>query len=252
MLPRPQTHPQQSCPPQPFSHVLTAADEFALICSWLGKGHVLPPRGEAISPVPAGTTPMPPTMLMDFEEGGRCLITIKVKAANKLTFKPHHVEALRRNAAQLALPLLIAWKRFSVWTLFDVSHLSRGDQNDGIDHALAAKQNLLGVLAQDVAFTLSRQIVPTIEGHPVTEERIIFAHQRLVRSLQRQIPVSADLCLDGLAGEEGAVGSLDDFMNDLRRAQSHGIVSQIFRQRPYDLPEFLASRGSWMPPEWKN
>jgi len=125
MLTRLQTHPQPSCPPQPFSHVLTVADEFALICNWLGKGRVLHPRSEAIRPAPVNAAPMPPAMLMDFEESGRYLITVKVKAANKLTLKPHHVETLRRNAAQLALPLLIAWKRFSVWTLFDVSHLSR-------------------------------------------------------------------------------------------------------------------------------
>jgi len=51
--------------------------------------------------------------------------------------------------------LLIAWKFHSLWALFDVRHLALARKNFNITHNEALRQNLLGVLAGDVAFKLA-------------------------------------------------------------------------------------------------
>ena len=53
------------------------------------------------------------------------------------------------------MPLLIAWKRLGIWTLFEARHLTKAQKNFNIRFGDAMKENLLGVLAGDVAYKIA-------------------------------------------------------------------------------------------------
>src|SRR6267142_2693877 len=61
---------------------------------------------------------------------------------------------LTRYADLLKMPLLIAWKFNRLWTLFEAKHLRKAVKNFNISFDHAMKENLLGVLAGDVAYTI--------------------------------------------------------------------------------------------------
>jgi hypothetical protein len=71
-----------------------------------------------------------------------------------MSFRPDYLARLTAYAQLLGLPLLIAWKFHSMWSLFDARHLRIARTNFNITHAEAMKQNLLGVLVGDVAYSL--------------------------------------------------------------------------------------------------
>ena len=55
----------------------------------------------------------------------------------------------------LSMPLLIAWKYYRVWMLFEgAKHLKRAKTSYRISAEAAIRENLLGVLAGDVAYSL--------------------------------------------------------------------------------------------------
>lgn len=83
------------------------------------------------------------------------MIEVKTKASQTLSFKPSYLARLKDYAALLHMPLLIAWKFHSIWTLFDVRHLTLARTNFRISHSEAMKQNLRGLVLGDVAFKLS-------------------------------------------------------------------------------------------------
>jgi hypothetical protein len=96
-------------------------------------------------------------LLAIFRRDGRripLLIEVKSKKKNTLSFQPDYHDRLRRYADQLELPLLVAWKFHLYWILFEFSHLKKVRKNWNISYDHAAKENLLGVLAGDFAYSL--------------------------------------------------------------------------------------------------
>lgn len=53
------------------------------------------------------------------------------------------------------MPLLVAWKHHGIWVLFDIQHLTKAQTNFNITLGEAMKENLLGVLAGDVAYKIA-------------------------------------------------------------------------------------------------
>ncbi|MFG5380481.1 hypothetical protein [Yoonia sp. R2-816] len=96
-----------------------------------------------------------PDLLAQYQDSGPVLIEVKAKKARTLSFKPDYLERLEAYAALLNIPLLIAWKYHGIWTPFEARHLSKAHKNFNIrfDHAL--RENLLGVLAGDVAYKIA-------------------------------------------------------------------------------------------------
>jgi Holliday junction resolvase len=95
-----------------------------------------------------------PDLLAVFSGAGPVLVEVKVNKGQTLSFKPDYLARLQAYADLLGKPLLIAWKWHSLWTLFDARHLQLAKKNFNITHERAMRQNLLGLLAGDVAFTL--------------------------------------------------------------------------------------------------
>ena len=72
------------------------------------------------------------------------------------------------------MPLLIAWKYHGIWTLFEARHLAKAKKNFNIRFDAAIKENLLGILAGDVAY----KIAPGAGVHlRFTKEKLVASEE---------------------------------------------------------------------------
>ena len=133
---------------------LPAEDEFTAVCAWLGQTELLHKLDQHQSPASSLTRYQVPDLLAHFAAGGPFLIEVKAKKTQTLSFRPDYHQRLRAHADLLGMPLLIAWKYHAVWTLFDIRHMKKRHKNFNITFGEALKENLLGVLAGDVAYTI--------------------------------------------------------------------------------------------------
>lgn len=138
-----------------LNYGLPAEDEFSVICAWLGRVSLLHKLDQQQTPIASKAEFQVPDILVSFESAGPVLVEIKVCNDRTLSFKPDYHTRLTQYASLLGLPLLIAWKFHSLWTLFDARHLTLARKNFNITHNEAMRQNLLGALAGDVAFKLA-------------------------------------------------------------------------------------------------
>lgn len=134
---------------------LPAEDEFTAICAWLGRTELIHKLDQQQCPRTSLERFQVPDLLACFATAGPVLIEVKSKQASKLSFTPEYVGRLRAYADKLGLPLLIAWKWRGLWTLFDVRHLHQARKNFNISLSGAIRENLLGVLAGDVAYKIA-------------------------------------------------------------------------------------------------
>ncbi len=134
---------------------LPAEDEFTAICSWLGKARLLHKLDQHQAPSSSRDLYQVPDLLAEFEHSGPVLIEVKSKTKQTLSFTPRYLYRLRAYAQLVKMPLLIAWKHHSIWVLFDIQHLTKAQTNFNITFGDAMKENLLGVLAGDVAYKIA-------------------------------------------------------------------------------------------------
>jgi hypothetical protein len=136
--------------------------EFALILSWLGRCQLIHKLGQEQLPHTSIDTYRVPDLLVVFEYDGRpipVLIEVKTTAppndplamGRLTTIKPGHF----RYAELLGLPLLIAWKDRTFWTLFEARHATLAETNYHIDFSKAFEENLLSTLAGDFSYRLA-------------------------------------------------------------------------------------------------
>ncbi len=133
---------------------LPAEDEFSVICAWLGRCRLVHKLDQAQAPLSSRDTFQVPDLLAAFDKGGPVLIEVKSKKSPTLSLRPDYLGRLQAYAYLVGRPLLIAWKFHSIWTLFDARHLQLARTNFNISHERAMKENLLGLLAGDVAYVL--------------------------------------------------------------------------------------------------
>lgn len=133
---------------------LPAEDEFSVLCAWLGQCELIHKLDQKQTPIASKERFQVPDLLATFPSSGPVLIEVKVCNDEKLSFKAAYHTRLIRYAKELKLPLLIAWKYHSLWTLFEIRHALLAKTNFNIRVGEAMRQNLLGVLAGDVAYKL--------------------------------------------------------------------------------------------------
>ena len=136
---------------------LPREDEFAVVCSWLGKCRLLHKLDQQQIPLSSREAFQVPDLLALFSTQAvnlPVLIEVKSNKARTLSFQPGYLERLTNYANLLRFPLLIAWKHHGIWTLFEAKHLKKANTNYNITLSLALKENLLGVLAGDVAYRI--------------------------------------------------------------------------------------------------
>jgi hypothetical protein len=102
---------------------LPAEDEFAVVCSWLGHCRIAHKLDQQQTPVSSRDSYQVPDLLVALNAAGPFLIEIKVKQDQTLSFRSDYLRRLMAYAELLGLPLLIAWKFHSMWSLFDARHL---------------------------------------------------------------------------------------------------------------------------------
>jgi len=136
---------------------LPCEDEFSVVCSWLGQCRLLHKLNQQQVPISSRNEFQVPDLLAFFST--QCtkspvLIEVKSNKANKLSFTPDYFKRLVNYAELLNLPLLIAWKFCGIWILFEAKHLKKTVKNFNISLSTAMQENLLGVLAGDVAYKI--------------------------------------------------------------------------------------------------
>jgi Holliday junction resolvase len=137
-----------------LNYGLPAEDEFSVVCAWLGRCKLIHKLDQQQSPVSSTQMLQVPDLLAIFEGAGPCLIEVKSSLDNTLSFKPDYLARLQACANALGMPLLVAWKRYNLWVLFDTSQLKLARTNYNITFEDALRHNLMGVLAGDVSYVL--------------------------------------------------------------------------------------------------
>jgi hypothetical protein len=140
---------------------LPAEDEFSVVCAWLGKCELLHKLDQCQVPVGSKKYFQVPDLLAQFStqtSKSPVLIEVKSKSDKVLSFKPEYLNGLQNYADLMGMPLLVAWKFNNIWTLFDVRHMKKASRKGGKNFKInifdAMKENLLGILAGDVAYTI--------------------------------------------------------------------------------------------------
>lgn len=139
---------------------LPKEDEFSVMCGWLGNCEIVHKLDQTQTPRTSSQTYQIPDLLIIFRlKNGPMPVLVEVKSYkdNKLSFRQDYFERLRNYGKALSLPVLIAWKRYGMWTLFELQHLKKASKNFNISFKQAMKENLLGVLAGDFAYSLHPQ-----------------------------------------------------------------------------------------------
>jgi len=140
---------------------LEPEDEFALILSWLGKCRLVHKLNQEQLPLASVNQYRVPDLLAAFDYQGKVVpVLIEVKttappadplAPGNLSLKPGYLEY----ATLLGLPMLIAWKDRSLWTLFEMRHAELAETNYHITFLHAMEESLLSVLAGDFSYRLA-------------------------------------------------------------------------------------------------
>lgn len=138
---------------------LPREDEFAVVCSWLGRCSLVHKLDQRQSPAASESMFQVPDLLAVFQREDRTipvLVEVKSSTEKKLSFKPDYYNKLKSYANLLRLPMLIAWKHHGFWALFDIDHMELANTNYNINLSRAMTESLLGVLAGDFSYTLPR------------------------------------------------------------------------------------------------
>lgn len=136
---------------------LPIEDEFSVLCAWLGKCQLLHKLDQHQVPIVSKQNFQVPDLLAKFSTqiaNPPVLIEVKSKNDKLLSFKPDYLKRLQNYADLVGMPLLVAWKFHRVWMLFEVRHMKKAAKNFNITLNTTMKENLLGVLAGDVAYKI--------------------------------------------------------------------------------------------------
>lgn len=136
---------------------LPIEDEFSVVCAWLGKCQLLHKLDQHQVPIASKQEFQVPDLLAKFStqtSKSPVLIEVKSKKDKLLSFKPEYMGRLQNYADLVGMPLLVAWKFHSLWMLFEARHMKKANKNFNITLATAMRENLLGILAGDVAYKI--------------------------------------------------------------------------------------------------
>lgn len=136
---------------------LPVEDEFSVLCAWLGKCQLLHKLDQHQVPIASKQEFQVPDLLAKFSTQTNkfpVLIEVKSKKDKLLSFKPEYLRRLQNYADMVGMPLLVAWKFHGIWMLFEARHMKKASMNFNITLKTAMRENLLGVLAGDIAYKI--------------------------------------------------------------------------------------------------
>lgn len=130
---------------------LKPENEFALILSWLGRCRLVHKLGQEQLPLNSIHAFRVPDFFAAFEYEEKVipvLVEVKTSDLDTLSLNGKYLAY----AELLGLPMLVAWKHASFWTLFDMRCARLAEVNYKIEFGTAMKENLLCKLCGDFAY----------------------------------------------------------------------------------------------------
>lgn len=134
-------------------------DEISFLFNWLGRCRMVHKLDQFQIPPASRAQYQVPDLVAFFDHRGQTvpvLIEVKSCEESSLSWKPDYRERLSRYADSLHLPLLIAWRHKTLWTLFEATNLRRAKKNFNIRFEDALKQTLMCKLAGDFSFSFRK------------------------------------------------------------------------------------------------
>ncbi|OGO22377.1 MAG: hypothetical protein A2Z28_02385 [Chloroflexi bacterium RBG_16_51_9] len=157
---------------------LPKEDEFVALCLWMQKCPLIHKLEQEQFPDLSKEKYQVPDFLTVLNVSNKHIpVLIEVKKTDdvKTKFTAAYHARLTSYAKLLKLPLLIAWhiEKFNMWCLFDVERMQKQKTAFHIDFSTAIKNNLLGVLFDDVIIKLKpeNKILFRVRKDPGSEVR---------------------------------------------------------------------------------
>jgi Holliday junction resolvase len=135
---------------------LPAEDELSVVFNWLGRCSLVHKLDQFPYPPGSFSKYRVPDLLAVFDVNGQTvpvLVEVKKSEDNVLSWTPDYLQSLQRYADLLKVPLLVAWKHMTFWTLFEVRHMRPAKKNFNISFGDAMRESLMGCLAGDFSFS---------------------------------------------------------------------------------------------------
>ncbi|CAI0969565.1 Uncharacterised protein [Serratia proteamaculans] len=136
---------------------LPLEDEFSIICGWLGQCTLVHKLDQQQYPTTSNDIFQVPDLLANFNVRGAgnttVLIEVKSHKGNVLSFRPDYVSRLRAYSQLLGLPILIAWRRYGIWSLVDLDLFTKATKNFNLNFNDAMRNSLMSKVLGDFSYT---------------------------------------------------------------------------------------------------
>lgn len=136
---------------------LPLEDEFSIICGWLGQCDLVHKLDQQQYPTTSKNTFQVPDLLANFNVRGASnttvLIEVKSCEKNVLSLRPDYVSKLKAYGKLLGLPVLIAWRKYGIWSLVDLEVFSKVKKNFNLNFNDAIKNSLMSKFLGDFSYT---------------------------------------------------------------------------------------------------
>ncbi|WP_312101692.1 hypothetical protein [Acinetobacter venetianus] len=136
---------------------LPLEDEFSIICGWLGQCALIHKLDQQQYPISSKNPFQIPDLLANFNVHGvgntTVLIEVKSCKKNVLSLRPDYVSKLKAYGELLGLPVLIAWRKFGIWSLVHLDIFSKANTNFNLSFNDAIRNSLMGKLLGDFSYT---------------------------------------------------------------------------------------------------
>ncbi|MGT3280666.1 hypothetical protein [Yersinia enterocolitica] len=136
---------------------LPLEDEFSIICGWLGQCNLVHKLDQQQYPTTSNDKFQVPDLLANFDARGAGNITVLIEVksckGNVLSFRPDYVSRLRAYGQLLGLPILIAWRKFGIWSLVDLDVFTKATKNFNLNFNDAMRNSLMSKLLGDFSYT---------------------------------------------------------------------------------------------------
>ncbi len=128
----------------------SAENEFAAIASWLGHCSLLTHPDEVLHSDGSYGVPDYLVVVNRQDKSLSFLVEVKTKEKDRLVWGEKYHAKMLKFAELLGMPLLVAWRRFGLWTLNDVALFEKRETAYHLTVDAAMKNNLMGVLFGNV------------------------------------------------------------------------------------------------------
>lgn len=136
---------------------LPLEDEFSIICGWLGQCNLVHKLDQQQYPAASKHTFQVPDLLANFNvrRAGNTTVLIEVKSCedNVLSFRPDYVSRLKAYGQLLGLPILIAWRKYGIWSLVDLDVFTKAKKNFNLNFNDALQNSLMSKFLGDFSYT---------------------------------------------------------------------------------------------------